>query len=125
MRGTMPEARAVWLIVLLSVLGANPARAEELRIEGCQVYETDPTRLGTHNQNPALYKVRVTAKDDALWIEGADLNYEWLTIVPYTGVSQITMNRSRQNPYDPGTQGGWLGRWRIDLLCSRNRAAEK
>lgn len=85
------------------------ASADEVDIPGYQVYEFDAARFAPNDTKPTLYDVKVVGKADALWIEGSDYNYQWLTIVPYGGIREVNLERVRGNPFVTDT-GSWIGR---------------
>lgn len=96
------------IVVCLGVAGPAAAQSN-VEIPGYQVYEFDAARFAPNDTKPTLYEIKLVGKADALWIEGSDYNYQWLTIVPYAGIKQATLNRVRGNPYVTDT-GSWIGR---------------
>jgi hypothetical protein len=83
--------------------------AQDVSFREYMVYEFDEKRFAPNDSKPTLYKISLAGKADALWVEGTDYNYQWLTIVPYAGIEHIKLQRRRGNPYVHDT-GSWIGR---------------
>jgi hypothetical protein len=101
--------KTLWLMILCFTSFTAGASADEVDIPGYQVYEFDAARFAPNDTKPTLYDVKVVGKADALWIEGSDYNYQWLTIVPYDGIREVNLERVRGNPFVTDT-GSWIGR---------------
>ena len=97
------------LFLAFLVFGPAPASSDDISFPEFQVYESDHARFAPNDGSPTLYKIKLTGKDRALWIEGDDYNYQWLTIVPYDGIADITLDRTRGNPFMKDT-GSWIGK---------------
>ncbi|MBS10152.1 MAG: hypothetical protein CME19_00935 [Gemmatimonadetes bacterium] len=83
--------------------------AEDVMFQEFEVYEFDENRFAPNDTKPTLYKIKLAGKVDALWIEGDDYNYQWLTIVPYVGIVHVKLDRRRGNPFMQDT-GSWIGK---------------
>jgi hypothetical protein len=93
--------------VILSV-APTAVVAEEIVFSDFEVYEFDPSRFAPNDSKPTLYKINLVGKSDALWIEGNDYNYQWLTIVPHAGIQHVKLDRRRGNPFVD--TGSWIGK---------------
>ena len=93
----------------LFVVFTTPVLSDEVSFSEFQVYESDPTRFSPNDRIPTLYAIKLAGKENALWVEGDDYNYQWLTIIPYDGIEGITLNRTRGNPYVTDS-GSWIGK---------------
>lgn len=85
-----------------------PVEAQDVTFDDFRVYEFEPARFAPNDTKPTLYKIKLVGKESGLWIEGADYNYQWLTIVPYEGIHRLVLNRTRLNPFV--TESGWVAR---------------
>lgn len=97
------------LFLALLVFGSAPASSDDVVFPEFHVYELDSSRFARNDRSPTLYKIKLAGKDQALWIEGDDYNYQWLTIVPYDGIKSVVLDRSRGNPFVKHT-GSWIGK---------------
>ena len=102
MRYFIPVLVAIWAI-------PAAAASEDVTFSDYQVYEFDPARFAPNDSKPTLYKIDLVGKGPALWIEGADYNYQWLTIVPYEGIQRVKLDRRRGNPFIEDTSS-WIGK---------------
>ena len=100
--------RIAAVVITLSISFAAP-HAADVVMSDFRVFETNTVRLAGNDSKPTLYKVRVTAKENDLWIEGDDYDYQWLMILPYEKIKGITLNRARSNPLQE-EEGGWLSK---------------
>lgn len=98
---------AVCITALL--LTSTSVLTEDMAFDGFQVYEFDASRFAPNDTKPTLYDIKLVGKDDALWIEGNDYNYLWLTIVPYASVESVKLDRRHGDPFVEA-KGGWLGK---------------
>jgi len=96
------------IFMVLAAL-STATTGQETTFAEFQVYEFDAARFAPNDTKPTLYDVALTGKADALWTEGNDYNYQWLTIVPYDQIQRIELNLTRQNPFAESA-GGWLGK---------------
>ncbi|MEE2753972.1 MAG: hypothetical protein VX910_08325 [Candidatus Latescibacterota bacterium] len=95
--------------VTFLLLVVAPVTSEDIVFSDYQVYEFDEARFAPNDTKPTLYDIRFVGKEQALWIEGQDYNYQWLTIVPYSEIKSVTLNHARGNPFVKDT-GSWIGR---------------
>ena len=95
--------------VTFLLLVPAPVTSEDIDFPDCKVYEFDEARFALNDTKPTLYDIKVVGKEQALWIEGQDYNYQWLTIVPFSEIKRVTLNRARGNPFVKNT-GSWIGR---------------
>jgi hypothetical protein len=96
-------------LVAFFLLVATPVASEDIDFPEYQVYEIDDARFAPNDTKPTLYDIKCVGKEGALWIEGQDYNYQWLTIVPYDGIRKVILNRSRGNPFVKD-KGSWIGK---------------
>ena len=96
-------------LVTFLFLVAAPVTSEDIVFPDYQVYEFDETRFAPNDTKPTLYDIKFIGKEQALWIEGQDYNYQWLTIVPFSDIKGVTLNRARGNPFVKDT-GSWIAR---------------
>jgi hypothetical protein len=95
--------------ILCLFLTSTSVASEDIDFPSYQVYEFDVTRLAPNDTKSTLYDIKFAAKERALWIEGSDYDYRWLTIVPYDGIKRVIVNRARGNPFAKDT-GSWIGK---------------
>lgn len=95
--------------VLAGSLLLSAGVSSEIVFEEFQVYEFDAARLAPNDSKPTLYQINLVGKDDALWVEGNDYNYQWLTILPYARIEQVKLDRQRGNPFVED-KGSWIGK---------------
>ena len=65
-------------------------------------------RFASNDTKLTLYDVKIVGKADVLWIEESDYNYQWLTIVPSSGVREVNLERVRGNRH-----------WKLDWKTAR------
>jgi hypothetical protein len=95
--------------VAFLLLVAAPVTSQDIVFPDYQVYEFDEARFAPNDTKPTLYDIKFVGKEQALWIEGQDYNYQWLTIVPFSGIKGVTLNHARGNPFVKDT-GSWIGK---------------
>ena len=91
------------------LIASSSVSSTDVPFDEYQVYEFDTARFAPNDTKPTLYTIKLVGKEDALWVEGDDYNYQWLTIVPYDGIQSVTVNRVRGNPFVKDT-GSWIGK---------------
>ena len=96
-------------LLMMACLVVGHLNAQEVVFEDYEVYEFDAARFAPHDTKPSLYKIKLIGKEHALWIEGDDYNYQWLTIVPFEGIQNVVVERVRGNPFIQDTES-WIGR---------------
>lgn len=101
--------RFLTVLFSLYVFAAAPVSSDDISFREFRVYEVEPARFSPNDRSPTLYNIKLVGKDRALWIEGDDYNYQWLTIIPYDGITSVALNRTRGNPFVKDT-GSWIGK---------------